>query len=75
MLFCVFVSLCVCVARIPVRVVCLFRDTAATVVDVIVLSSCDFPALGGPTIATSSLRFREEGGGLLLEASRLRHVN
>ena len=47
------------------RVVCRFRDTAATVVDVIVLSNCDFPALGGPTIATSSLRFL--GGGVLFE--------
>ena len=53
------------VASIPLRVVWRLRDTAEIVVLVSLLSICDFPAFGAPTIATSSLflgKFRGGGG-------------
>jgi len=40
--------------RMPERVVCRLRDTAATFDPTRELRSWDFPALGAPTIATSS---------------------
>ena len=40
--------------KMPVRVVCRFRDTAATFEPMSELRSWDFPAFGAPTRATSS---------------------
>lgn len=50
--------------RIPSRVVWRLRETAATLESMSTFRSCDFPALGAPTMAISS-RFLSVGGRIL----------